>query len=119
MTRHGRSRLSGSKSFSNVFQNPVVSADANFKVLGRDTGQGRARLGMGVSRQVDRRSVVRNRLKRIIRESFRGHYLSQETRPAIDVVVLVRRGAASVCNRRLFEQLSGHWRRIDERVKGR
>jgi len=116
MTFQRSSRLSGATAFSSVFQQPVVSADASFKVLARNTGQPRARLGMAVSRQVDRRAVARNRLKRIIRESFRRHYLEESAGPAVDVVVLPRRGASAICNKRLFEQLSCHWRRIDERV---
>jgi len=116
MTLHRRSRLSGPRAFANVFQQPLVSADGCFKVLGRKTDRPHARLGMAVSRQVDRSAVGRNRLKRVIRESFRLHYLSDRMRPAVDIVVLPRRGAASICNKRLFEQLARHWRRIDERL---
>jgi len=116
MTFQRRCRLSGKKAFSAVFQQAVVSADESFKILGRDTGQPHARLGMAVSRQVDRRAVERNRLKRIIRESFRLHYLSDTRHQPVDIVVLPRRGAVSASNRRLFEQLSRHWGRIDERL---
>lgn len=111
-----RSRLSGPTAFSIVFRQAVVSADACFKVLGRQTGHESSRLGMAVSRQVDRRAVERNRLKRIIRESFRQHYLSNSKHPPIDIVVLPRREAVSICNKRLFDQLSRHWQRIDKRV---
>jgi len=116
MTLPRRSRLSGPTAFSSVFQQAVVSADAWFKVLGRNTGRNGARLGMAVSRQVDRRAVERNRLKRIIRESFRQHYLSNREHAAVDIVVLPRREAVSICNRRLFDQLSRHWQRIDKRA---
>jgi len=44
MTFPKRCRLSGSKAFSQVFEQAVVSADACFKILGRDTGQSDARL---------------------------------------------------------------------------
>lgn len=120
MTLPRRSRLSGPTAFSSVFQQAVVSADAWFKVLGRNTGQDVSRLGMAVSRQVDRRAVQRNRLKRIIRESFRQHYLFNSKHSgkhaAVDIVVLPRREAVSICNRRLFDQLSRHWQRIDKRA---
>jgi len=116
MTFQRRCRLSGKKAFSDVFQQAVVSADASFKILGRDTGQPGARLGMAVSRQVDRRAVQRNRLKRIIRESFRLHYLSGTGLRPVDVVVLPRRAAVSTSNQRLFEQLSRHWGQIDKRL---
>jgi ribonuclease P protein component len=111
-----RSRLSGKEAFSNVFQHAVVSTDASFKVLAHRTGLQESRLGMAVSRQVDKRAVERNRLKRIVRESFRRHYLLHAGEGAIDIVVLPRQQAVSVSNRQLFEQLTQHWQRIDERI---
>jgi len=116
MTAPSTYRLSGPKAFSNVFQKATVSADASFKVLARNTGQPTARLGMAVSRKVDSRAVQRNRLKRVIRESFRAHYYSQTPHTALDFVVLPRRQAVTISNGQLFEKLEQHWRRIDEKV---
>ncbi|MSQ97966.1 MAG: ribonuclease P protein component [Xanthomonadales bacterium] len=113
-----QSRLCGPKEFSRVFEQAVVSADAGFKVLGRLAEQQNSRLGMAVSREVDKRAVQRNRLKRVIRESFRTHYLSDPPRPpAADIVVLPRRQAVAICNEQLFDQLASHWARIDERLR--
>ena len=111
-----RSRLTGKTEFSQVFEQATVSSDACFKVLGRRAGQPQARLGLAVSRQVDRRAVQRNRLKRVIRESFRAHYLSRSSLSAANIVVLPRRAAVDTSNRHLFEQLARHWRRLDERL---
>jgi len=111
-----RSRLSGKAAFAKVFQQAVVSADGSFKVLAHRNDLQESRLGMAVSRQVDKRAVQRNRLKRIVRESFRRHYLLHAREGAIDIVVLPRQQAVSVSNRQLFEQLTQHWRRIDERI---
>jgi ribonuclease P protein component len=112
-----QSRLCGPKEFSRVFEQAVVSADAGFKVLGRLAEQRNSRLGMAVSREVDKRAVQRNRLKRLIRESFRSHYLSDPIRhPPVDIVVLPRRPAVAASNEQLFDQLSRHWVRIDERL---
>jgi len=116
MTIPRRFRLSGQTAFSNVFQQAVVSSDGSFKVLARGSKQQDSRLGMAVSRKVDRRAVQRNRLKRIIRESFRAHYGTEIKPHPVDVVVLPRQQAVTVCNRDLFEQLSRHWKRIDQRV---
>ena len=116
MTLPRRFRLSGQTAFSNVFQKAVVSADASFKVLARGNKQQNSRLGMAVSRQVDKRAVARNRLKRVIRESFREHYQAAEQGHHADVIVLPRRQAVSQSNKMLFEQLSRHWNTIDDRV---
>ncbi len=51
-------------------------------VARRDTGA--ARLGMLISRKHSARAVVRNRIKRCIREAFR---LEQERLGALDVLV--------------------------------
>ena len=118
-----RYRLSGKAAFSEAFEQSVVSADASFKVFGRATNEPECRLGLAVSRQVDKRAVARNRLKRIIRESFRSHVEAnarqgaEAGRQAVDVVVCPRRHAVSLENSQLFEQLSRHWRRIEGRVR--
>jgi ribonuclease P protein component len=116
MTAPSTYRLSGPKAFSNVFQQAMVSADASFKVLARNTGQPNARLGMAVSKKVDSRAVQRNRLKRVIRESFRAHYFSDFPHTPVDVVVLPRRQAVTISNGQLFEKLEQHWHRIDQKM---
>jgi ribonuclease P protein component len=118
MTRSRLSRLSGPEQFSRVFEQAVVSAGAGFKVLGRLAQQQNSRLGMAVSPKVDKRAVQRNRLKRLIRESFRTHYVSDAgLHPVVDIVVLPRRAAAALSNAQVFDQLSGHWERIDGRLQ--
>lgn len=113
-----QSRLCGPTEFSRVFEQAVISADAGFKVLGCLAAQQNSRLGMAVSRTVDKRAVQRNRLKRVIRESFRTHYLSDPPHhPAVDIVVLPRRPAVTASNEQLFDQLASHWMRIDERLR--
>lgn len=103
-------RLDKASEFRRVFRNPEVSSDALFKVLACRGTAGRARLGLAVSRQVVRRATARNRLKRVIRESFRRHFAGGG--PAIDFVVLPRSASATICNRRLFASLEAHWLRI-------
>ncbi len=75
---------------------------------------GRPRLGMAVSRKVDRTAVGRNRIKRVIRESFRQWSAQRGDRAGLDIVVLPRAAAASICNQQLFRSLAVHWSRIEE-----
>jgi ribonuclease P protein component len=68
-----------------------------------------ARLGMAVSTRAAGQSVNRNRLRRLIRESFRMH---REELPAVDVLVTARSAVAKAANREVFESLARFWRAI-------
>ena len=57
-------------------------------------------------------SVNRNRLRRVIRESFRMH---RQEMPAVDVLVTARAAAAAAPNRELFASLAGRWLKIRSR----
>lgn len=57
-----------------------------------------ARLGLAVSRKVSKSAVQRNRIKRLVRESFRKHSAGL---PPLDIVVMARPGAAGCDNPRL------------------
>jgi len=105
-----QARLITPADFKRVFKNPIVSADGAFKVLARRNDHERPRLGMAVSRQVDKRAVGRNRIKRVIRESFRQYFANSG--PAMDFVVLPRRESATICNRQLRHSLDTHWARL-------
>jgi ribonuclease P protein component len=113
--------------FKRVFNRNIVSSDRYFRVLGRPNDVQCSRLGMAVSRQVDKHAVGRNRIKRVIRESFRCFFDSSPTESEsgqvlvdtqggaqsfIDLVVLPRRECATICNRQLFQSLEAHWSRI-------
>jgi len=118
--------------FKRVFNNPVVSTDRFFKVLGRSNEISCSRLGMAVSRQVDKSAVGRNRIKRVVRESFRHSCLISSTivaesipntepgkpgSPSTDLVVLPRRESATICKRKLFLSLDKHWIRIKDALE--
>jgi ribonuclease P protein component len=107
-----QARLTTPADFKRVFNKPTVSADRMFKVLARTGKSDRSRLGMAVSRQVDKRSVGRNRIKRVIRESFRQYFAADKAIPAVDFVVLPRSECATICTRELRDSLARHWARI-------
>lgn len=68
-----------------------------------------ARLGMAVSRRVSKRAVVRNRIRRQIRESFR---LGRAMLPACDVLVVARTAAAEQGNAILRADLDALWQKL-------
>ncbi len=108
-----RARLKTPADFRFVFARPSVSRDRCFRVLSRVNEKGYSRLGMAVSRKVCRRAAGRNRIKRVIRESFREHQDRLGTDRGHDIVVLPSGQAATICNKALFESLQGHWRKIE------
>lgn len=105
-------RLTTPSQFRFVFNKPVRSRDAFFTVLGRSSEHAHARLGLAVSRKTDKRAVMRNRLKRLIRESFRHHRL-----PVLDIVVITQPSAAKATNDELRSSLKRHWRRLDSAAR--
>lgn len=109
-----RSRLTKPAEFKHVFSKPTFSSDRWFKVLARAGNADCARLGMAVSRQVDKRAVGRNRIKRVVRESFRLYFAGGG--PAVDFVVLPRAESATICNRQLSQSLQKHWARALARL---
>ena len=64
------------------------------------------RLGMAIGKKNCPRATGRNRLKRVVRESFR---LNQKKIGAVDVVVLNQPAAANAGNKTLFDSLEKHW----------
>ncbi|SHE72095.1 ribonuclease P protein component [Modicisalibacter ilicicola DSM 19980] len=81
--------------------------------LARDNSLGHVRVGLVFSKKNVRRAVDRNRLKRLVRESIR---LRQQRLPAVDIVVLARRGVNDLDNATLHRQLHGMWRRLEKDV---
>jgi ribonuclease P protein component len=75
----------------------------------RLTDGAEARLGMAVSRRVSKRAVVRNRIRRVIRESFRLH---RARLPACDVLLIAQTTAAEQGSRELRADLEALWQRL-------
>ena len=104
--------------FKKVFEKNAASTDRCFRVIARPVGRGEHRLGMAVSRKVDRTAVGRNRIKRVIRESFRDWRArpSNHAAPALDIVVLARPASATICNEQLFSSLARHWPALERQA---
>ncbi|MBT8040637.1 MAG: ribonuclease P protein component [Xanthomonadales bacterium] len=107
--------------FKRVFTLNAASADGFFRVIARPSRASGHRLGMAVSKKVDRRAVGRNRIKRVVRESFR-RWRAAQVRAAegsFDIIVMPRAAAATSNNHQLFTSLEHHWSALDQRVAQR
>ena len=105
-------RLLTPADYRRVFQEGIRSADGNLVVLGRSNGLDHSRLGLAISKKHVKGAVARNRIKRVIRESFRH---AETGLGAIDLVVLSRVGLDAISNERLFIILNDHWIKLAER----
>lgn len=106
-------RLLSGTEFKRVFNARRVSSNRYFRIHrapAPDPERGSPRLGLAVSRRVARRAVDRNRIKRLIRESFRAH---RRSLPAEDYVVLARSAAVGAESRELHESLDQLWLRFE------
>lgn len=65
---------------------------------------------MAVSRKAAGNAVQRNRLRRLIRESFRLRDL-----PEVDIVVMAKPDAAAQDNAAVLDDLAALWTRLDRR----
>ena len=109
-----RQRLSAAAAFRRAGRGGLRSGDRLFTVLACPNGLEFSRLGLAISRKAAGSSVQRNRLKRLVRESFR---VSQTSLPALDVVVTARPGAGAGSNADIAASLAAHWQRIGRKCE--
>ena len=107
-------RLLTPRDFNYVFAKPIKQNDRNLTLLARPgLSQDQAgRLGLIVPKKQIKSAVKRNRVKRLIRESFRCH---QALLKGLDVVVLVRGGLVRMDNEAIFSVLDKHWKALSKK----
>jgi ribonuclease P protein component len=104
-----RARLLKVAEFNRVFDKALRSSDQYFTVLVRSNDIDFPRLGLAISKKRAKLAVTRNRLKRIIRESFRQ---KQHEIYCADYVVLAGNKSSSAINGRLIQSLELHWQKL-------
>ncbi|VFP86640.1 Ribonuclease P protein component [Candidatus Erwinia haradaeae] len=101
-------RLLTSTHFKFVFQNPKRVSASYITILGRLNSLGHPRIGCAISKKNLKHSHERNRIKRLIRESFR---YNQHQLPAMDFVVIVKSGIIALDNNAFTIALEKLWNR--------
>ncbi|PLK58421.1 ribonuclease P protein component [Candidatus Palibaumannia cicadellinicola] len=101
-------RLLTSNHFAFVFQQPQLVSIPQLTILGRLNTLGYPRVGLTISKKHVKLAHERNRIKRVMRDSFRLH---QHTLPIMDFIVIAKKGLADLDNYTLREALKIVWRR--------
>ena len=114
------SRLLNAADYSAVFDRTHFKVSCRyFLILARFGNNANTRLGLIVAKKHISTAVQRNRVKRLIRTSFR----SLDPLPRhLDLVVLVKKGADKIHNRQAFALLNTLWSDValkSQRTKAR
>lgn len=102
-------RLLKPAEFRRVFQRARRAQDAHFTILARHNGDAPARLGLAIARKQVRRAVDRNRIKRIVRDSFRHR---RGELHGLDLVVMARARAVQADRATLHASLAELWQQL-------
>jgi ribonuclease P protein component len=111
LTLPARLRLRRKKDFDAAYARGRRLGDGFFGMTATHNTQGAPRLGLAVAVRVAGGAVERNRIRRVIKESFRLH---QEQIPAVDLVVSARARARDAAGKVLHESLEGLWKKVAE-----
>ncbi|WP_019528677.1 ribonuclease P protein component [Dasania marina] len=108
-------RLLKASDFKPVFDNAVFKVSSKeLLFLTKPNRLDHPRLGLVIAKKNVRLAVQRNRVKRIIRESFR---LNQANIPALDIVVLARHSIDALDNASLHKHLAKLWQQLQRKAK--
>ncbi|WP_263143638.1 ribonuclease P protein component [Pseudomonas alcaligenes] len=103
-------RLLIPRQFKAVFDSPTGKVPGkHVLLLARDNGLDHPRLGLVIGKKSVKLSVERNRLKRLIRDSFR---CNQDNLVGWDIVVVARKGLGELENPELAHQFGKLWKRL-------
>jgi len=106
-------RLTTAGDYQYVFTQAKRYGTPALTLLVRDhTQTAQARLGLAIAKKCAKRAVDRNRIKRLIRESFR---VQQHKLPSVDIVVLCRPTILQLTNAQILTQLDKQWRYINRK----
>ena len=97
------SRLRKSREFETLGRSGQRLSAKHFLIFIAPSQTERCRLGITVSRKVDGRAVVRNKIKRYIREWFRQE--RQRLTKPLELVIIARSGAGALTSAQLRLQI--------------
>jgi ribonuclease P protein component len=111
LTLPAHKRLRRKSDFDAAYARGRRLGDGFFGVTAFWNDKGGPRLGLAVAIRIAGNGVERNRLRRIIRESFRLH---QHELPAVDLIVSARSRAKDAASSELRSSLVALWKKVTQ-----
>ena len=102
-------RLRRARDFRQLYARGKRFSQERISAVVQPNDQGAARLGLSIAARVLRRAVQRNRMRRLIRESFRLH---QRGLPALDIVIGLRSAPGDTDDQQIRRSLEKLWQRL-------
>lgn len=99
-------KMNHPRDFDRVFRQAKRSGGNGLTILSAENEMGHPRLGLAIAKKHLKLANHRNRLKRIIRESFRQN---QSKFAAVDIVVLSRADIGQRDSIQIWAALEQHW----------
>jgi ribonuclease P protein component len=107
-------RLLKPAEFKRVFELRQSAHNTHFGIYAAKNTTGQPRLGLVVSKKVSKKAVVRNRIKRQIRENFR---LQISSLGAYDFVIVAKAPLSAIAFDTITPQLQPLWPKAIKRCK--
>lgn len=105
-------RLLNASDYKEVFDhNRVKVANSSLLILAKPTLSRQSRLGLVIAKKNIPTAVQRNRVKRVVRETFR----QRDFAVGMDIIFLARSGAKLQSRKQLTELLNNAWSSLDAR----
>lgn len=109
MTHPRHHRLLSKAEFKSVFDNAKKVSQKHLLVLYKPNETINSKLGLIVAKRFANKAISRNRIKRIIRESFRHSY---EKLKGMDIIVIARQQCDTLTKRKLREGIDILWEKL-------
>ncbi|MDB4836902.1 ribonuclease P protein component [Marinomonas sp.] len=107
-------RLLNAEDYQSVFNGTSSKVFAGeFLLLTRKRDDDQTRLGLIVSKKTDKHAVGRNRIKRVVRDSFRHHKILLS---GLDIVFIARNGIKELDNADLHRRLDKAWNQLAKKA---